>query len=292
MTIREEIYNLRSVYNKKVFELRSEKVALVEYVNNKKKKLDEIHKVIPAENRKYSPINVKIDDDLEYPEKVFELNTYLNPLQEDGSKLCSFDQMIGDENTMFHLQSEIMQGSSDPMAMTSWEQELKKFNLHLQLHEQDRILTQIELQVNQFDKKLNALFEERLDSEAQAKFLEQFILTLNCELWVLKDYEQLEGKLVDKTEQQIFERNRFHMELIQERSNIDTYKGKIVEIEEAQNEIESKFIERCKPNEYWPYFKRIFYKKYRAPRIPKTRDENEDAVYGKCLLSKIFIDPF
>lgn len=285
MAVREEIYNLRSAYNKKVFELRSEKVELVEYVNKKKKKLDEIHNVIPATNRKFTPINVKIDEDLEYPEKFSELETYLNVAQEDKSELCSFDQRNKDENMMLHLQSEILQSSSDSMAMTSWEQELIKYNLQLQLHEQDRILTQIELQVTEFDNKVNALFEQRLESESQSKFLEQYILTLNCELWVLKDYEQLEGKLVDKTEQQIFERNRFHMELMQERSNIDTYKGKIVEIEEAQNEIESKFVEKCKPNEYWPYFKKIFYKKYRAPRLPKTRDENEDAVYGNRLFN-------
>lgn len=289
LRVRKEIYDTRKAYNAKVFDLRKEKIEVLNFVESKKQKLNEIHKELDPSKQKQANIFVEINQEVEYPERNFNIEMYLNPEEKDKDLIYIPDRVLEDHKDISNIQREILGLSSkqDPLTLTSCEKDLIQHRLQFQLYEQDRIIHQIEQRVKAFDCKLQDLYEERLQVDADAKFLEQYLLTLNQELWVLKDFEQLEEKLVDQMEQLIFEQNRIHMQLIKEKNDIDTYKMNIVEIEEQQNDVEARFLEKCRGNVYWKYFRKIFYKKYRAPRIPKERDFDEDAEYGKIFVVNV-----
>lgn len=283
---RKEIYDTRQEYNSKVFALRKEKIEVLNFVESKKQKLNEIHKELDPDNQKQADIVVKINQEVEYPERNFDIQMYLNVEAKDKDLVYIPATVKEDHDSISHIQREILGLTSkqDPLTLTTCEADLIQHRLQFQLYEQDKIIHQIEQRVKAFDSKLQDLYEERLLVDVDAKFLEQYLLTLNQELWVLKDFEQLEERLIDHMEQLIFEQNQIHMQLIKERNDIETYKGNIAEIEEQQNDVEARFIEKCRSNPYWKYFRKIFYKKYRAPRIPKERNFDEDAEYGKVSL--------
>lgn len=285
LTARKDIYDIRQEYNSKVFDLRKEKVEVLNFVESKKDKLNEIHKELDKDKQKHANIVVEIDQDMEYPERNFNIQMHLNVEERDKDLLYVPMTEQQDHNSISNIQREILGITSkqDPLTLTTCEADLIQHRLQLQLYEQDKIIHQIEQRVKAFDSKLQALYEERLQVDFDAKFLEQYLITLNQELWVLKDFEQLEEKLIDRMEQLIFEQNQIHMQLIKEKNDIETYKGNIAEVEEQQNDVEARFIERCRSNPYWKYFRKIFYKKYRPPRIPKERDFDEDAEYGNIL---------
>uniref|UniRef100_A0A336MUJ4 CSON006942 protein n=1 Tax=Culicoides sonorensis TaxID=179676 RepID=A0A336MUJ4_CULSO len=280
LEVRKEIYDIRKAYNDKVFDLRREKIEVLNYVETKKQVLADIHSELEPEKRKQANVSVIIDQKLEYPERDIDLDMYLCPEKREGDLI--FNPSLGESGDRFsNAQKEIigLTSKQDRLTLTSAERDLIQNRLDAQLYEQDRIIHQIEQRVNAYDLKVQDLFEERLQVEVDAKFLEQYLITLNQELWILKDFEQLEERLVDKMEQLIFEQNRIYMQLIKERNDIDTFKGNIVEIEEQQSDIESRFIEKCQNDPYWKYFRKIFYKKYRPPRIHKERNYDEDAEY-------------
>lgn len=265
-----------------MFDLRKEKVEVLNFVESKKEKLKEIHKELDMNKQKHADIVVEINQELEYPERNFDIQMYLNAEEKDKDLVYHPVSSQEDHDSVSNIQREILGLTSkqDPLTLTSCETDLIQHRLKRQLYEQDRIIHQIDERVKAFDEKAQALYEERLQVDVDAKFLEQYLLTLNQELWVLKDFEQLEEKLIDEMEQLIFEQNQIHMQLIKERNDIETYKGNIAEVEEQQNDVEARFIEKCRSNPYWKYFRKIFYKKYRAPRIPKERNFDEDAEYG------------
>lgn len=289
---RKEIYDTRQEYNSKVFALRKEKIEVLNFVESKKQKLIEIHKELDPDNQKQADIVVKINQEVEYPERNFDIQMYLNVEAKDKDLVYIPATVKEDHDSISHIQREILGLTSkqDPLTLTTCEADLIQHRLQFQLYEQDKIIHQIEQRVKAFDSKLQDLYEERLLVDVDAKFLEQYLLTLNQELWVLKDFEQLEERLIDHMEQLIFEQNQIHMQLIKERNDIETYKGNIAEIEEQQNDVEARFIEKCRSNPYWKYFRKIFYKKYRAPRIPKERNFDEDAEYGEVSLYMFFRD--
>lgn len=161
---------------------------------------------------------------------------------------------------------------------TGWE---KEFVVHRQqaiLYNQDRLITKINSKIDEFNEKVALLLEERLKLEVNAKFMDQFLLTLNQELWVLKDFEQLEEILMVKIEQLIYNRNEVYANLTKDKLALEAKKREISEFEEKQNEIEAQFTMQCNGDPYWKYFKRIFYKKWKPPKI---QNEDEDKEYCK-----------
>lgn len=278
LEVREQIYNIRKQFNEKVFDLRKEKVSVFKYVEVKKQLLNEIYKELTVQERKDSGVEIEFCTDVEYPERAFELETYLRPQK---SMADTFRDEIPplEVDKLSERQREILSAELPPGEKhTEWELELIAHRHQSQLYEQDRLLTRINLRVTEFNEKVQKLSEERLQVENEGKFLEQYLLTLNQELWVLKDFEQLEEELIIRLEQQIFDRNKIHSDMVKEKMEMDERKRQIAEWEEKQNEIEALFLHQCREDEYWKFFRRIFYKRWKPPKVI---DEDEDHEYGE-----------
>lgn len=77
LRIREELCSVRKDYNTKVFALRNAKKALVTYVHEQLEVLLHIHTELPKDSRKFPQTIPKIDEQLEYPDKLLKV-CYIN----------------------------------------------------------------------------------------------------------------------------------------------------------------------------------------------------------------------
>ncbi len=77
LNIRTQIDFIRRDYNRRVFELRSEKEKLVLYAQDKLRELNEIHLLLQPHVRRTISFIPTMVDDKEFPQKVFDVRTFL-----------------------------------------------------------------------------------------------------------------------------------------------------------------------------------------------------------------------
>lgn len=76
---RDDVYNIRNDYNRKVFDLREKKRKLYDFIKRKLEKLNEIHLEIPEKQRTKPEVAVNFEFDDEFPERNLDLRKYLMP---------------------------------------------------------------------------------------------------------------------------------------------------------------------------------------------------------------------
>lgn len=122
---------------------------------------------------------------------------------------------------------------------------------------------------------MQSLRDSRLDIEVRAKLLDTFLLTLNQELWVLKDFKSLEDQLVDRLNVQITARNDINADLSAQRAQIENHKRNIESLQQQEIFIAQQFNVTCMGNKFSDFLRKIYKKKNRP-----VRDVNPD---GKLL---------
>lgn len=306
--LREEIYHIRNDYNTKVFALREKKSKLIEFIKKKIEKLNEIHLEIPSSRRTLPTITIVFNYDREYPEQNYDLKKYLPSLtvatnyynvnsqhsshnvdekylldlQRDILGITSYDLMkkssvMNVVNAKKKIDSKILEKiAAGEETLTEWEQELKDIRLKNKLFEQEQIIHKIDCRIMEFDEEVERVSEERYQVEVKSKFKELYLLTLNQELWILKDFEQLEDKMVEEVDNRLLDKKQLTMRIAQTNNDIDLYKRAVEDLNENIKVVENKFNSQCLDNRFSVFFKKIFKKKYRE--IMEKIDEDADEV--------------
>lgn len=150
---------------------------------------------------------------------------------------------------------------------TSWEKELCQIRLAEKLFEQKNIILDIDERIRIFDENMQALRESRLEIEVRAKLLDTFLLTLNQELWVLKDFKSLEDQLVDRLNVQISARNDINADLSTQQAQIEHHKRNIESLQQKEIFIAQQFNMTCMGNKFSDFLRKIYKKKYRPVRV-------------------------
>ncbi|XP_055535978.1 cilia- and flagella-associated protein 44 isoform X2 [Wyeomyia smithii] len=304
---KEKLFTLKNDYNKQVFALRDKKMELIKYVEKQKKKLRKIHEEIPEEKRKMPTVDIKTNSTLEFPENEFKL---------DKTEEASDSPDILPEKTYLQKRAEYFDeiqkyalglapspdGTPYAPLGTDWEKEMRYIRLTKKYFKQDKIIKKIMDRVTDFDQQLEKLAENRIQVEVDAKYLEIYQLTLYQELWILKDFEKIERKMINSVEELTLERNSLQKAIIEARQSADQSKQEMERIRRRQKTIVQEFTTNCSDNTFAVFLKRIFKKKYRPCRINNDRYETEssseyssedidaleNAVDGE--VSKIFLD--
>lgn len=280
--VREDIYNIRNDYNKKIFKARDAKKELIRYVKRKLKRLDEIQREIPEKDRvNYKEILpvVAFDFDREFPERNMDLNKYLSPdtykdydESDDEDKTMPSHFMMLDEKLkdILHETNEESVGYEPSENFKRkhyftknpnlWEKELTNFRSQQRLYEQKRIIDKINAQIDNFDEEITRLSEERYEVEVKAKFKEIFLLTLNHELLILKDFEVKEESLVDEVERKEMEKKQLSFRISNINSEIEIRKRNVEELREICRKVEHRFKTTCLDNKFSPYLRKIFHR--------------------------------
>lgn len=287
---REDVYSVRNDYNRKVHQLRDKKRNLIDYIGRKLKQLEEIHDEIPESRRVKPQIAVAFNFDSEYPERNLDLNKYLKPEEYEANPL-GMRGMSGEvgslrdssEKILMKVQRKVLRDSHDhsddipkspnlrmklfQRASTAdkndseWEDEMRNLRTRRRLFEQEQIISKINVRIEAFDEEVEKLSDGRYDVEVMAKFKEIFLLTLNHELLILKDFEGIEESLANEVDTKDAELKNFLSRIVQTRSEIEATEKHIEELGESVHLVEKKFHEHCSDHKYTPFLKRIFKKK-------------------------------
>lgn len=151
--------------------------------------------------------------------------------------------------------------------ITPWEREAQVKRRTLKLYEQDILLDTLQTRIESYDKNLFKLMIERINVEVEAKFLDQYLLTVNQEVWALKDFERLEHNLIEKVDEQLIARNTVQQQIINLRNKIENVRKDIEKLNSDEKIIHNQFLANCTDNKFADFLRRIFRKKYRPPKI-------------------------
>ncbi|KAG5669779.1 hypothetical protein PVAND_000072 [Polypedilum vanderplanki] len=304
---REDAFNIRNEYNEKVFALREKKKELIHYVQKKLRKLDEIHLELSEEQRIKPNFNVKFDFDREFPERNFNLRKYLDPdayenelIEISSSRSDTLTPYQIAEKNLIELQRSVLQSKPsveiqtqfsykisskvDPVLLkmlqsgeetrTEWEIELTNLRIRRRLFEQNKIIDKINARIVAFDNEIAQLSEQRYDVEVKAKFKEIFLLTLNQELMILKDFEPFEDVMMNDVDMKATEVKQLSFRLSNINTEIDIKKRMIEEMQDLVRKIEMKFKMNCGDSKFSVFLKRIFHRSLND--IEQTCEDEDD----------------
>lgn len=133
--------------------------------------------------------------------------------------------------------------------------------------DQNQRIADIEHRIRLFDEDMEKVIKSRLEVEVAAKFLDVFLLTVYQELWVLRDFKQLEDNLVDNVNEQVVEQNGVNMELATLKSDIEKHRKNIEQGGLEEKSIQQQFQAAAMGNKFWDFLRKAFKKKFRAPRV-------------------------
>lgn len=301
---REDVFNIRNEYNEKIFAMRDKKKNLIHYVQRKMQKLDEIHLEIPEDQRVKPNISVTFDFDREFPERNFDLRKYLSPETNDEelmnvgtSRSDTLTPQQVQEKNLIDLQRSVLQPTpavqskvkykisnqinpallkllEEPDVPSEWENELTNLRTRRRTFEQKKIIDKINARIVAFDEEIAQLSEERYEVEVRAKFKEIFLLTLNQELMILKDFEPFEDVMMDDVERKGTEVKQLSFRLSNINTEIDIQKRLIEEMQDSVRKIELKFKAACGDNKFTLFLRRIF---HRSLNDFHQQQEDDDA---------------
>lgn len=282
--IREDIFNIRNSYNEKVFKARDMKKDLMFYVERKLNKLKEIQMEIDEKAcikpESVLPV-VAFDFDREFPERNLDLNKYLKP------ECYDMEMLKNDKNEKFkpsvnskidHILKEILHDTNEVSVgyktaknfkrkhyfsknPVNWEEELLNLRTHHRLFEQKIVFDKINARIDAFDKEISEISKERYEVEVKAKFKEIFLLTLNQELSILKDFEKNEDVLVEEVERKAMEKKQLSFRISNINSEMEMRKRAIEELRDLCRKIEQKFKLACMDvGKFAPFLRKIFHR--------------------------------
>nr|XP_029730533.1 LOW QUALITY PROTEIN: cilia- and flagella-associated protein 44-like [Aedes albopictus] len=283
LQVRKEMFTIRSNYNEEVFALRDKKKALKEYVEQKRQKLIEIHEEIPEQQRKMPPVEVTINIAVEYPESELEMAESLKSEKDIPVVVRRRRMDLGSTEYAERMQKYALGLAPHPNGTpytplgTEWEKELREMRLMKKLFKQDKIIDKITKQIDDFDRELTELSERRMKVEVDAKYLEIYQLTLYQELWILKDFEKIERKMINTVEELTLERNSLQNLVVESKQYIEQSKQEMEQIRSEQKSIFQQFTASCADNSFSPFLKRIYKKKYKPCKINNDKDETESS---------------
>lgn len=298
---RQDVYNIRNEYNQKILALRGKKKNLILYIQRKLEKLDEIHLEIPEGQRMKPKTDVTFDYDREFPEKNLDLKRYLTPGNYERDLLSNGNEIeakLARELTEKHLANIQRSVLRDNITMpgvvnksaslsrkvyervqaaakhdSDWEIELKALRTRRRLFEQEKIINKIDERIAEFDEEIEKLSDDRYEVEVKAKFKELYLLTLNHELMILRDFETTEENLADFVDSKDSERKHLSTRIVQTKSDIEGAQKVIGDLYEAKSEIELRFKSNCMGNKFSPFLRKIFKKKI---HFEDDNEENND----------------
>lgn len=150
--------------------------------------------------------------------------------------------------------------------LSTWQKELAFSKGLSTLAAQDSIVRDVEIRITEFDNKLEKLSEKRLQIEMDTKFLDLFLVTLNQELYILRDFERLEDDLVQHVEASVQKRNDKQGNIIRVKNSMEEHRKAIEKMIEQEKAIQNQFMSSIKNNKFADFLRRIFKKKYKPPK--------------------------
>lgn len=270
--VREELGSIRSNYNKEVFKLRSMKQQLTAYIDQRREHLERfVHKEIKPEAREYPYEFCASLEHLEYPENAIESKGYTvekAPIKLMATDNFNFFTYPIKQISIFIANEDRYQAMlKESDRSSNVLNELIQIRLEERVFEQRQLMDDIEMRIRRFDDELHRLHESRLQIEVAVKFLDVFLLTLNQELWVLRDFKQLEDKLIGNVNDKIIAQNNINAELTATKQAIEQHRKNIEQGGVDEKLLTTQFVAAATGNKFWDFLRKAYKKKFRPPKV-------------------------
>lgn len=161
--------------------------------------------------------------------------------------------------------------------VSTWELEQRQQRFIFNLFKQEHIVLHLNKSIDEFNQEIIALKEKRLETNLNVKFLEIYLLTLCQELWILKDFEKLEDVKFDDLLRKTSQRTQIQVKILERKNQIEYARRSIDNLTEEEKSIHHKFSSQCSNNKFSEFFRRIFKKKYKAPKKCAPDDEQSSS---------------
>lgn len=326
---REKYFNMLDHFNQRVKILRDEKKELLELIDKKQQRLNNIYQYLPDTDRLYmEPIN-PVDMQEEYPElnliehhvpgcgvnidDILYLDNTVEELIQKKYRAThkDIDSIIGEmdiekksdmqELIMFkaleistvqralpraemiaYIQSlparsdpayyELDEEDSSPMI-----KEIRNRWLRQLIIEQSFILNNISDKIQTFDQKLQQTHVNRFHTKLESEFLASFMISLNQELYILRDSEEIESQLLRNAKHAMGTRNELQVVINATTKQLDELRKTIEKINEQIAALQLFYSNSIKGHKFYDFLRRIFKKKYRPPKRPHGDDEESSS---------------
>ncbi|KAH8293138.1 hypothetical protein KR044_006149, partial [Drosophila immigrans] len=196
------------------------------------------------------------------------------------SKLSS--TVLGDELIAFVQKlppaSELAYYELDEEGNAPFAQEMRHRWLRLLTVEQIHIIAQVEEQVRLFDLQMEKLDVARFHTKLNSEFLTAFMISLNQELYILRDSEEIESQLLQNAKHAMGTRNELQVIINATNRQLDELRKIIDKINEQILGLQVIFMSAIKGHKFYDFLRRIFKKKWRPPkRVHGDDDESSSS---------------
>ncbi|XP_054742319.1 cilia- and flagella-associated protein 44 [Anastrepha obliqua] len=143
--------------------------------------------------------------------------------------------------------------------------------------EQNGIVLKVKNRVNDFDKDLEEMISIRCKALYEAEFMRCYSITLNQELNILRDSEEIENQLLYNADEAMKKRNEMQAVINSKNRQIEDSKKSVDRCNEQIMSVQHKFMITCKGHKFFDFLRRIFKKKFRLPKPIKADDESSES---------------
>uniref|UniRef100_A0A6P7GKU4 Cilia- and flagella-associated protein 44-like n=1 Tax=Diabrotica virgifera virgifera TaxID=50390 RepID=A0A6P7GKU4_DIAVI len=292
-------YNLRHSFIKSVYDVRDLKYEAIDKLKEYREYLKELHEELPVNLHQFGP-NIPDLDPNEFPEEKLKPHVILEEKDESiesGYILEEYvpeptihqreRQLLPQRTTYPKINSDnifiptynsneianVLEMDFDNLLTkysdevdTPMESELRAKRLTRKLFFQSTTIANMNRTIEEFNQVIEEGKKARLPVHPRGNFVDIYILTLNQELNILKQFEDGEDSLQNKVNKCL---HQVHMM----EDDIDVEKNKKLDIE---HEIESNRLEEAKiqekfkhvteTNKFYDFLKKVFRKRFRPPK--------------------------
>ncbi|KAH8410145.1 hypothetical protein KR009_006835, partial [Drosophila setifemur] len=173
--------------------------------------------------------------------------------------------------------SEMAYYEEDAEENSAYMQELRHRWLSQLLVEQAEIRAEVDEEVRQFDNDLQKLQVRRFHVKLDAEFMSSFLISLNQELYILRDSEEIETQLLQNAKVAMNTRNELQAVINLTNRQLDELRRTIDKMGEQIGALQVLFLSTVKGHKFFDFLRRIFKKKWRPPKVARTDDEESSS---------------
>ncbi|KAH8249465.1 hypothetical protein KR032_009855 [Drosophila birchii] len=145
------------------------------------------------------------------------------------------------------------------------------------LREQASIRAEVQEEVEQFDRALAKLQVTRFHVKLDAEFMTAFLISLNQELYILRDSEEIEQQLMMNAKTAMNTRNELQVVINTTNRQLDELRRSIDKLGEQIVAVQVLFMNTVKGHKFFDFLRRIFKKKWRPPKVVKGDDDESSS---------------
>lgn len=140
------------------------------------------------------------------------------------------------------------------------------------IDEQEYIISAVESYVADFDEALTQLSHKKVEVKFEEEYLVCYMVSINQELYILRDSEVIENQLLANADEAMRSRNHMQTTINASKRQMDESRKACERLNEQISVIQLKFLSTTKGHKFFDFLRRIFKKKYRPPKPPKVGD--------------------